>query len=445
MKKAKILIADDDYIFCELTKYILTDHQYEVLITNDSRSTIDFVEEDTCDLILLDLYFPDFQSGINTLKTLKETAKNIPIIIITSDNLNYENRFSELIESGASDIIEKPLQEDRLLLTISNTLAYSDLARSYSPKNNDLIYLVGKSQKIVQINNAIDKHLRTNNYLMLFGDSGTGVVRIAKKIHQYSNRHKKKMIIMDCSKINLREMQTALFGNPKEKDIEKKFKNLKIVQAQNSTLIIANAHLMPEKLQERLVRALSGRKLNSLNGYSFAGLNTKLIFTTKKEYYNDIYANNISAMLFNLCKDKIIIPSLNERVEDIPLIVEQILMIYNQTTDSNISITGSALNILKRHNWVNSIDELKSTILNIILQLRRNEITNKNIVFPNDAEDKFVPLPFKQAMKDYEKNYLEQIMELKEWNLNEAAIVLHIDRSNLFRKLQKHGIKIKKH
>ena len=444
MKKAKVLIADDDYIFCELTKYILTEHNFSVCTAKDSQTAIDFIEHDNCDLILLDLHFPDYPTGLHTLKSLKEKAKDIPIIIITSDNLILMNRFTDLIQNGASDIVEKPLQEERLLLTIKNTLALSELTQTPYARSSELIYLLGESPKITQLKNHLKQKLQTEEHIFIFGEPGTGVKNIAQKIHNLSHRNKLPLYTFDCSKMTIKEMQIALFGEPKEKDFAKKFNNLKIVQAKNSTLLIANVHLMPNKLQEKLVRALSGRKLNSLNSNSLENIDTKLIFTSNKECYNDICSNYISPMLFNLCQNKEIIPSLNERLEDIPYITNHLIMIYNQTTDSNISITESALDTLKRHVWENNVDELKNVLLKTILHLESNEITNKDITFHDENSQTFIPQPYKQAVKNFEKFYLEKIMAFKDWHLNDAAAVLKIDRSNLFKKLQKHGIKIKK-
>lgn len=444
MQKEKILIADDDYIFSELTKYILTENQFDVCLTKDSQSTLDFFEEDTCDLILLDLHFPDFQTGFNTLKSLKEKNKDIPIIVITSDNLILMNRFNDLIQNGASDIIEKPLQEDRLILTIKNTLSHNNLIKNYRPNNSELIYLMGDSPKIVQIKKQIKGKLQTDNHLMLFGNQGLGLENIAKTIHNYSHRSALPVYKIDCSNMTIKDMQIAFFGDPEEEDYDKKFNNLKIVQAKNSTLLITDAHYIPIKLQEKLVRALSGRRLNSLNGNSLAEINTKLIFTTKEECYNDICADNISPMLFNLCEDQAIIPSLRERTEDIQQIMDFLISLYNKGTDANVSLSESASDILKRHIWKNNIDELQSTLLKIVLRSDGDEIAPKDVVFHDDNYDSFVPQPYKQAVKSFEKSFLEKVMIHKNGNLNDAAAVLKIDRSNLFKKLQNHGIKIKK-
>lgn len=444
MKKARVLIADDDLIFCELAKYILTENQFDVFSTNDSQSTIDFIDTNSCDLILLDLYFPDYQTGLNTLKSLKEKAKGIPVIIITSDNVSYLNRFSELIQNGASDIIEKPLQEKRVLLSVQNIIAFSKLANLYKSTSNELIYLIGQSSEINQVKNNINNLLNTDNHLMIFGDLGVGVENIAKTIHQNSNRSHSPFEIIDCKDLNSKDIQAAIFGDPEEDDLQKKFANLRIVQAENSTLLIANVHLIPGKLQEKFVRTLSGRKLSSLGGNSFDEINTRLIFSTKKEFFNDIHTENISTMLFNFCQDKVVIPSLDERIEDISLIVDHLISKYNQTTDSNISISDSALRMLTKHSWKENIDELKRTILQALHQANSAEISNTDIHFHDAYSVDFTPMPYKKAIKTFEKKYLEKIMEFKEWNLNDAALLLNIDRSNLFKKLQKHGIKINK-
>lgn len=446
MKKARILIADDDYIFCELTKYILTENRFSVSLSNDSRTTLNFLKNDCCDIILLDLYFPDYQTGIKTLKSLKEINKDIPIIVITSDNLTLINRFNEIIQNGAYDIIEKPLHEERLLLTVNNALRLRHLAKNCIFSNTDeLIYLIGQSPLITQVKDEVYAEVISDNNLIIYGDPGTGVMNIVNKIHQNSRRSDHPLLTIDCSKLTFKDMNIELFGDPEISDFEEKYQKLKIVQANKSTLLIANVHLLPIKAQEKLVRTLSGRKLKSLGGRCLAELDVKIIFTTNKENLTDNYKANLASLLLDICQEQLIIPSLNERIDDIPLIVDHLISKYNKTTDSNVTIDNSALTLLQRHNWSENITELKKVILRILHQIENDEITNRDISFPEDLIDPFVPLPYKQAIKNFEKSYLTQIMEYKEWNLNNAAHVLNIDRSNLFKKLQKHGIKIKKH
>jgi len=443
MKKTRILIADDDYIFSELTKFILTENRFNVSLTNSSQATIDFFEHDTCDLILLDLYFPSYQTGLKTLKSLKDITNDIPIIIITSENISLMNRFSDLVQNGARDIIEKPIQVERLLLTINNALTYTSIVNSNKNKSNESIYLIGNSLSINTVKSKMQDELQTNNHLMIYADSGTGVESIVKKIHQNSIMQTNPLRIIDCSKLSFKEMKIALLGDHDELEPEKRFQNLDIVQAQDSALLISNIHLMPLKLQEKFVRTLSGRRLNSLGGKSLADINVKLIFTTNRKNYNNLNSTNISPLLLNICLNHLIIPTLNERIEDIPKIIDYLIANYNQTTDSNVSIDNSALKVLMRHKWIDNLDELKKVFFKTLHQLDSDKITSKDISFHEDVFTSFVPLPYKQAIKSFEKRYLEQVMEYKEWNLTDAALVLNIDRSNLFKKLQKHGIKPK--
>ncbi len=443
MKKKRILIADDDFIFCELTKYILTENKYNVTLCNDSESTIAFLDKDCCDLVLLDLHFPDYQTGLTTLKSIKERDRNIPVIVVTSENISLMNRFPDLIQNGAQDIIEKPIQEERLLLTVHNALSQKNPLDKSHLANHELIYLIGISPKIQEVKAMIKDELQTDQHLIIYGDPGTGVDNIAKQIHYNSSRTAHNFFSIDCSKMTNKEMHNALFGDSDELDAVNRFNNLTIVQAEKSTMLISNIDLMPIKLQEKFVRTLYGRKLNILGGESLAGIDVRLLFTAKSENHNRHYTSNISSLLHNICPDQLIIPSLNDRREDIPLIINHLISKYNQTTDSSVSINSSALKLLMKHKWVKNITELKKVILRTLHQIDGEEITSEDISFQEDTFDSFIPLPYKQAVKNFEKRYLEQIMEYKDWNLNDAAQVLNIDRSNLFKKLQKHGIKIK--
>ncbi len=445
MKKAKILIADDDYIFCELTKYILTENNFEVILANDSATAINFIEKDSCDLILLDLYFPDYKTGINTLKTIKNKNINIPIIVITSDNMTLISRFQDLIHTGAYDIIEKPVQEERLLLTIRNAVDHFSFKKNKNIyREAKLIHLIGNSPAISKVRNKIEKNFDSENNLVIYCESGTGAKNIVKKIHQKSSRKDNKIYSIECSKLTNKDMEIELFGDPKESNYQKKYENLKVVKAQSSILLINDLHLMPLKTQEKFARTLLGRKLKNLGGRSLENLDVRLIFITSKETYNKSYNPNLCSTLIDLCQDELLLPSLNERVEDIPLLVNHLISEFNQATDSNISIQEAALTNLMKHKWKNNIAELEKVILKILHELDCDLISNKDIIFKEEGFEYFIPITFKEATRNFEKLYLKQIMEYHDGNLNKSAETLKIDRSNLFKKLQKHGINIKK-
>lgn len=189
---------------------------------------------------------------------------------------------------------------------------------------------------------------------------------------------------------------------------------------------------------------MQGRKLKNLGGRSLQNLDVKLIFTTVKDNYNKAFSQNLCSLLINLCQDELVLPSLEERIEDIPILVDHLISHYNQTTDSNVIIQQSALNNLIKHKWKSNVDELQKVMLRILHETDNDEITNKDIIFKEDSIDYFIPLTFKEAIRNFEKIYLEQIMEYHDWSLNDSAKTLKIDRSNLFKKLQKHGIKIRK-
>lgn len=445
MKKAKVLIADDDYIFCELTKYILTENNFDVVLASNSDTAFNYIQKDCCDIILLDLHFPDYQNGFNTLKKLHAQKRDIPIIVITSDNLTIINKFPDLIRNGAYDIIEKPIHEERLLLTLRNALSLYDLKskKQYFP-NNELLYLIGQSSLIKRVKFKIENDLNTENNLLIYGDKGTGATNIVKLIHQNSSRSEKAIYKIECSKLTNKDMEIEIFGHPKETNYEKKFQELKIVKAQGSILLINDVHLLPIKTQEKLARTLQGRKLKNLGGRSLQNLDVKLIFTTVKDNYNKAFSPNLCSLLINLCQDELVLPSLEERIEDIPILVDHLISHYNQTTDSNVIIQQSALNNLIKHKWKSNVDELQKVMLRILHETDNDEITNKDIIFKEDSIDYFIPLTFKEAIRNFEKIYLEQIMEYHDWSLNDSAKTLKIDRSNLFKKLQKHGIKIRK-
>jgi DNA-binding NtrC family response regulator len=445
MEKSRILIADDDYIFCELTKYILTENNFDVVLANNSDTAIKYIKENPCDLILLDLHFPDYQTGISSLESLHTSNKDIPIIIITSDNLGLVNRFPDLVRKGAYDVIEKPIQEERLILTLKNALNHYSLKnkKALHPKA-EFLYLLGNSNLIRKVREKVENQLNTENNLIIYGDKGTGIKNIINKLHENSSRSTKKIYTIECSKLNNKDMEIELFGHPTERNYEKKFRELKIIQAEKSFFVINDLHLMPLKTQEKLARTLLGRKLKNLGGRSLENIDVKLILTTNKKNYSKPFSPNLCPLLVNLCEDELILPSLEERVEDIPLLVKHLINSYNQTTDLHVTIQPSALKNLVNHKWKNNVTELQKVMLRILHEIDSNEITNKDIIFNEESVEYFIPLTFKEAIRNYEKIYLEQIMNYHDWSLNDAAKTLNIDRSNLFKKLQRHGIKIRK-
>lgn len=450
--KHKILSIDDDVNFLNSIKKVLELEGYQVFTISNSSRVVDHLQENNYDIILLDVKMPGL-NGIDLFDLLIKKLTSTPIIIISGQS-NIQIAV-DLIKKGAFDFIEKPLDPERLSITIKNALEKSELTsfkESFQNEFADKYRMIGKSQFINSLFEKINMVAPTEAKVLIEGESGTGKELVAWAIHHNSKRQNKPYIKLNCAAIPSELLESELFGHKRgsftgaERDKDGKF-----TAANNGTLFLDEIGDMSVSLQAKLLRVLEENEIEVVGENIPRKVDVRIISATNKDLKKLIAEGKFREDLYHrLNVVKLELLPLRKRREDIlPLayhFVEQFTNIYNKQID-RISVQAEA--VLMQYEYIGNIRELRNIIEKMVIfansvELDLNDLYNvlgnEKILFSIDKNFK-LNKSLKSAKIDFEKLYIIQKLDENNWSLTDTAESLGIDRTNLFKKMQKLEIK----
>jgi len=378
---AKILIIDDERAIRNTLKEILTYEKYQVDLAENAKQALEKVKINELDLILCDIKMPD-TDGIELLPQLLELHPDTPVVMISGHG-NIDTAV-EAIKKGAYDFIEKPLDLNRLLITIRNALDRSNLVtetKKLRKKIDQRYTIVGKSPAITHILEMSDKVARTDARVLITGANGTGKELFARRLHDLSPRSSAPFIEVNCAAIPSELIESELFGHEKGAFTSAiKQRKGKFEQAEGGTLFLDEIGDMSLSAQAKVLRALQENEISRVGGEKAIRVNVRVIAATNKDLQKEILVGNFREDLYHRLSVIVIrVPSLNERTEDIPLLAEYFIeMICEDYGMPRKSITPEALEELKGIRWTGNIREFRNVIERLII-LCGNEITHDDV------------------------------------------------------------------
>jgi DNA-binding NtrC family response regulator len=439
MEKVNILIADDDKIFSELTRFVLEENGFNVFQSFDLEKTISFISLKQIDIVILDLHFPRYEDGITALKEIKEKFNEIPVIMVTSEYIDVIGKAVEAIKCGAYDFVEKPIKEERLVLTIKNALEVAELKSSIAMKPKKAVDLIGTSEQMNTIFNQIQEFAKNDEAILITGEAGSGKKVIAKAIHNLSSRNSKDTYFLNCASIHKEQFDQELYGI--RSDIPNRLVNEyhgKLELASNSTLIIDNITMMPTAVQKKLLSYLLSTNV-VLKENSRLENNARIIVISSSDISQ---AKNMDSDFVNyLSKNIISVPPLRERRDDIRPLIDFYSDVINNTNHTNYIFSEEVIKSFEQNEWKGNIRELQSKIAYLLINSPNELIKLEDIQFTFNMNDDLLKLTYKNAMKALEKEYLLTLLNHHNWNVANAAKAIGIDRTNLFKKMKNHDIK----
>ncbi len=442
MERVNVLIADDDKIFSELTRFVLEEHDFDVVHAQDLGTTMSFINLKRIDVVILDLHFPRYEDGITALKEIKSKFPHIPVIMVTSEYIDIVGKVVEAIKCGAYDFVEKPIKEERLIITINNALEVANLKSSLSSSKNKSLDLIGNSQKMAHTFDLIKEAAKNDEPTLIVGEAGIGKKVIAKTIHKLSDRSENDSIYINCATINKDYFEHEFLGLKNvtsSGQSNEYYGNLEL--AHNTSLIIDNIDLVPINLQDKLVDYINTKSFKKIGGNKEIRADVKIIATTSKDLSD---MKNFSKALYDLFTNSIKIPPLRERKEDIVPLINFLVKVVNDINHTNFSFSESFLKMLENYEWLGNIRELQTKIIYLLINANNEIITEDQFDFNLILNDHLFEMPFKNAMKELEKDYLINLLNRNNWNVADSASKIGIDRTNLFKKMKNHNIKPKK-
>jgi DNA-binding NtrC family response regulator len=362
---AKILIIDDEAAIRKVLKEILISYEYEVDEVADGVSGLELIHKTSYDVVLCDIKMPKMD-GIEVLTKIMEYTRDLPVIMISGHG-TIETAV-ESIKKGAFDYLEKPLDLNRVSVTIRNALDKSSLlseTKVLKSKIDNKYTIIGNSKPIKDILSIIDKVAPTDARVLITGANGTGKELVAHRIHEKSHRNGGPFIEVNCAAIPSELIESVLFGHEKGAFTSAiKQRKGTFEQASGGTIFLDEIGDMSLSAQAKVLRVLQENKIMRVGGEKEITVDVRVIAATNKNLVEEINKGNFREDLYHRLSVIVIhVPSLNERQEDISTIAEYFLNnISQEYGKSKLSFTPEALKELENIEWTGNIRELRNVV-----------------------------------------------------------------------------------
>ncbi len=381
---AKILIVDDDKGIRKALRDILELEKYEIDEAADGLDCIVKIKQNTFDVIIMDVKMPRMD-GMEAIEKIQDIAPDIPVIMISGHG-NIDTAV-EAVKKGAFDFIQKPPDLNRLLITLRNALDKSSLItekKKLQKKVNvsKVQEIIGTSGNIEHIKATIEKVAPTDARVLVTGQNGTGKELVARWIHEMSKRNDYPIIEVNCAAIPSELIESELFGHEKGSFTSAIKQRLgKFEQAHGGTLFLDEIGDMSLSAQAKVLRALQENKITRVGGEKDISVDVRVIAATNKNLPEEIARGNFREDLYHRLAVIIIqVPSLNERKDDIPVLVQHFIgLVCDEYNIPHKKIDTKAVKLLQEVNWSGNIRELRNVIERLII------LSDKTIT-PQDVE-----------------------------------------------------------
>jgi DNA-binding NtrC family response regulator len=378
---ASILVIDDERSIRNVLKEILSSEGYKVEEAIDGEDGLKKFLAGNFDLVLCDIKMPKLD-GIEFLQKAFAANADVPVIMISGHG-NIETAV-DAVKKGAYDYISKPPDLNRLLITIRNAMDKTNLVKEtkiLKKKVSKVQEMIGESEAIRKIKETIEKVAVTDARVLVTGENGSGKELVARWLHEKSNRRENQIVEVNCAAIPSELIESELFGHEKGSFTSAIKQRIgKFEQANGGTLFLDEIGDMSLSAQAKVLRALQEGKITRVGGDKEINVDVRVVAATNKDLLKEVEAKNFRLDLYHRLGVILIhVPSLNERRDDIPLLVDKFLkdiaVDYGQQTKS---IDTSALEALVKYNWTGNIRELRNVVERLII-LSDKTITAEDI------------------------------------------------------------------
>ncbi|MFO8066070.1 MAG: sigma-54 dependent transcriptional regulator [Bacteroidales bacterium] len=378
---AKILVIDDERSIRNTLKDILEYEKFEVDLAEDGDEGVKLATKKNYDVVLCDIKMPKMD-GIEVLEKLQEKAPDSTLVMISGHGTI--DTAVEAIKKGAFDFIAKPLDLNRLLITIRNAMDKTQLvseAKVLKRKVNKTFEMIGESTPIKRVKTLIDKVAPTDARVFITGENGTGKELVARWIHLLSNRAEGPFIEVNCAAIPSELIESELFGHEKgsfTSAIKQKKGNFEL--ANGGTIFLDEIGDMSLAAQAKVLRVLQENKITRVGGEKDIPVNVRVLAATNKDIQKEIEQGNFREDLYHRLSVILIqVPSLNERADDIPLLTDHFLKeLSSEQGMPEKKIKEDAYAELKKIHWTGNIRELRNVVERLAI-LCDKEITGKDV------------------------------------------------------------------
>jgi len=378
---ANILVIDDERAIRNVLKDILGNEGYKTDEAADGEEGLKKFLAGSFDVVLCDIKMPKMD-GLEFLMKASESNPDTPIIMISGHG-NIETAV-EAVKKGAFDYIAKPPDLNRLLITIRNAMDKTVLVKetkTLKRKVSKVQEIIGESDAILKIKETIEKVAPTDARVLVTGENGSGKELVARWLHEKSNRSTGQLVEVNCAAIPGELIESELFGHEKGSFTSAIKQRIgKFEQASGGTLFLDEIGDMSLSAQAKVLRALQEGRITRVGGDKEIAVDVRIVAATNKDLLKEVEEKNFRLDLYHRIGVILIhVPSLNDRKDDIPLLVDKFLKdIADEYGQPVKAIDKKALEALKKHNWTGNIRELRNVVERLII-LSGKTITDMDV------------------------------------------------------------------
>jgi two-component system nitrogen regulation response regulator NtrX len=449
--KSRILVIDDEAEIRRSVRMILEYEGYEVLEASSGPDGVAMTERESPDLVFLDIKMPGMD-GLDALQRIRASNETLPVVIISGHGT--VSTAVEATKAGAFDFIEKPLATERVLVTIRNALDQTRLRdenKSLKRAAEIRHQMVGESQALRQVWDAIKRAAPTNATVLLLGESGSGKELVARSIHRNSLRSRERFVQVNCAAIPEELIESELFGHEKGSFTGATEKQIgKFEQADRGTIFLDEVGDMSPKTQAKVLRVLQEGEVERLGSARTIKVDVRVIAATNKDLEAEIEKGTFREDLyFRLSVIPIRVPPLRDRPEDIPALVKHFADLFSRDHNRRPQrFTQAALEYLQKARWKGNVRELKNTVERLIIMTPGDVVDVENLrdivrlepktAVPDNEQER--PGTLREFKESVERTFLVGKLRENNWNISKTAEVIGTPRSNLYKKLEQYGI-----
>jgi two-component system, NtrC family, nitrogen regulation response regulator NtrX len=428
---------------------VLEFEAYEVLFAENGQEALRQVSSARIDLILLDVKMAGMD-GLEVLQRIREKKSDLPVIMISGHG-TIETAV-EATKLGAFDFLPKPLDRDKLLVTVRNALEQAKLSEEYRKLRESVEgkwQILGESPRIKEILAVVERVAPTDVRVLITGENGTGKELVARALQRYSKRSSKPFVEVNCAAIPSELIESELFGHEKGSFTGATAQRIgKFEQADGGTLFLDEIGDMSSRAQAKVLRALEEGTIERVGGTKLITVDVRVLAATNKNLDEEIKKGNFRDDLYHRLRViPIHVPALRERRDDIPILVKAFVDdVCTRNGMARKSIPEDALARLSALEWRGNVRELRNTVERLVILSPGNKIDISLLdVGAQSGRGEFEDIlglggTFQQFKERAEAAFIHRQLILHRWNISRTAEALDIQRSHLYTKMKRYGL-----